>query len=87
MVFLHYCLCFDKKTAGVEYGEEIAITRRQQNDDGSERLDTMLAGWFADADSGLDNEIITPYGEIEWNSKKASEKGSEEYIIDIRPNR
>jgi ATP-dependent exoDNAse (exonuclease V) alpha subunit len=43
---------------GTGYGE-LTITRRQQNDDGTERFDTMLAEWYADTDAELDSEIFT----------------------------
>jgi len=37
----------------------LTITRRQQNDDGSERFDSMLAEWYSDTDNELDSEIFT----------------------------
>lgn len=42
---------------GRSYGE-LTITRRQQNDDGSPRFDTILAEWYADTDAELDSEIF-----------------------------
>lgn len=42
---------------GKSYGE-LTVTRRQQNDDGSPRFDTMLAEWYADTDAELDSEIF-----------------------------
>ena len=43
---------------GKSYGE-LTITRRQQNKDGSERLDTTLAKWYSGDDADLDNDIFT----------------------------
>ena len=43
---------------GKSYGE-LTITRRQQNIDGSERLDTTLAKWYSGDDADLDNDIFT----------------------------
>lgn len=42
---------------GKSYGE-LTVTRRQQNDDGTPRLDTVLAEWYADTDTELDCEIF-----------------------------
>jgi hypothetical protein len=42
---------------GKGYGE-LTITRRQQNNGGTERFDTMLAEWYADTDAELDSEIF-----------------------------
>lgn len=42
---------------GTSYGE-LTITRRQQNQDGSDRLDTMLAKWYSGDDAKLDNDIF-----------------------------
>jgi len=44
-------------SVGKSYGE-LTVTRRQQNLDGSERFDTMLAEWYADNDIELDDEIF-----------------------------
>jgi hypothetical protein len=43
---------------GKGYGE-LTVTRRQQNDDGKVRYDTVLAEWFADSDVELDSEVFT----------------------------
>ena len=43
---------------GKSYGE-LTVTRRQQNNDGSERLDTTLAKWYSGDDAELDNDIFT----------------------------
>ncbi|KAA6328833.1 RecBCD enzyme subunit RecD [termite gut metagenome] len=43
---------------GKSYGE-LTVTCRQQNEDGTERLDTMFAEWYADTDAELDSEIFT----------------------------
>jgi len=37
----------------------LTVTRRQQNEDGTERFDSMLAEWYSDADKELDSEIFT----------------------------
>ena len=37
----------------------LTITRRQQNDNGSERFDSMLAEWYSDAGNELDSEVFT----------------------------
>jgi hypothetical protein len=42
---------------GKSYGE-LTVTRRQQNEGGAERFDTMLAEWYSDADVKLDSEIF-----------------------------
>jgi hypothetical protein len=42
---------------GKSYGE-LTITRRQQNEDGTERFDTMLAEWYTNNDAELDSEIF-----------------------------
>lgn len=42
---------------GKSYGE-LTATRRQKNDDGSPRFDTVLAEWYADTDTELDSEIF-----------------------------
>ena len=42
---------------GKSYGE-LTITRRQQNKDGSQRLDTLLAEWYADSGAELDSDIF-----------------------------
>jgi hypothetical protein len=42
---------------GRSYGE-LTVTRRQQNDDGSVRYDTMLSEWYSDADNELDSDIF-----------------------------
>jgi len=42
---------------GKSYGE-LTVTRRQQNNDGTTRFDTMLAEWYADTDAELDSEIF-----------------------------
>lgn len=36
----------------------LTITRRQQNDDGTERFDSMLAEWYSDTDNELDSDIF-----------------------------
>lgn len=43
---------------GKSYGG-LTITRRQQNDDGTERLDSMLAEWYSDTENELDSDIFT----------------------------
>jgi len=43
---------------GKSYGE-LTVTRRQQNEDGTERFDTMLAEWYSDTETELDSEIFT----------------------------
>ena len=42
---------------GKSYGE-LTVTHRQHNKDGSDRDDTILAGWYADFDMDLDNDIF-----------------------------
>jgi len=42
---------------GKSYGE-LTVTRRQQNEDGTERFDTMLAEWYSDTENELDSEIF-----------------------------
>ena len=43
---------------GKSYGK-LTVTRRQQNEDGSERFDTALAEWYSDSEAELDNEIFS----------------------------
>lgn len=43
---------------GKSYGE-LTVTRRQQNEDGTERFDSMLAEWYSDADHELDDYIFS----------------------------
>lgn len=42
---------------GKSYGE-LTVTRRQQNENGKERVDTILAEWFTDADIELNDQIF-----------------------------
>jgi hypothetical protein len=42
---------------GKSYGE-LTVTRRQQNADGTPRVDTTLAEWYSDSDAELDDEIF-----------------------------
>ena len=42
---------------GKSYGE-LTVTRRQQDEAGAERFDTMLAEWYSDTDAELDSEIF-----------------------------
>jgi len=48
----------DFPRVGKSYGE-LTVTRRQQNDDGSVRYDTILSEWYADTDAELDNNIFS----------------------------
>ena len=47
----------DFPRVGKSYGE-LTVTRRQQNEDGVERSDTLLSEWFADLNAELDDEIF-----------------------------
>ena len=47
----------DFPRVGKGYGE-LTVTRRQQNNDGTERFDTLLAEWYSDSNKELDNEIF-----------------------------
>jgi len=67
---------------GKSYGE-LTVTRRQQNEDGTERFDTMLAEWYSDTEMELDSEIFAKLQSNEcgrnitfkmWNTPEELEK-------------
>lgn len=71
---------------GKSYGE-LTITRRQQNKDGSDRFDTMLAEWYAETNKDLNSDIFAKLQandcgkNITFKSWKTSEE-LEQIILD-----
>lgn len=71
---------------GKSYGE-LTVTRRQQNDGGAERVDTMLAEWYSDTDVESDSEV---FGRLQANDsgenitfkKWSTPEKLEQYILE-----